>query len=54
MLSGCLFFVLRHPIWGMWGITNSAQQNEAPRSPACASAYLEHALEREHTWPLWV
>ena len=44
-------FVWMHPVWGMWRITNSAQQNEAARSPACAPAYLEHALERGHTWP---
>ena len=44
-------FVWMHPVWGMWRITNSVQQNEAARSPACAPAYLEHALERGHTWP---
>ena len=43
-------FVWRHPIWCMWGITNSAQHNEAPRSHTCAPAYLRHALGRGHTW----
>jgi hypothetical protein len=48
-----LSIVWRHPIWGVCGITNLAQQaaREAARSPACAPAYLEHALERGHTWP---
>jgi hypothetical protein len=44
-------FVWMHQDWGMWRITNSAQQNEAARSLACAPAYLEHAMERVHTWP---